>query len=157
MASKISVIRDGFIEPLTATALFREYVPSNDKQAFVWKKFPSLMIAKVAEMLALRRAFPHELSGLYSQEEMEQSQKNTRMAAVTTTAVNMRDAIIDEIVAIMRKLTSNFTDKNKLEWLQEAYCIPCSKDLVNAEEWKKKNILERLREELEEEPLSESF
>jgi hypothetical protein len=41
----------------------------------MWNKFSSLMLGKVAEMLALRRAFPMELSGLYSGEEMEQSTK----------------------------------------------------------------------------------
>jgi hypothetical protein len=38
----------------------------------MWTKFPSTMIAKCAEMLAWRKAFPGKLGGLYGTEEMEQ-------------------------------------------------------------------------------------
>ena len=56
--------------PFTATARWTEYVPD---QAFMWNKMPHTMLSKCAEALALRKAFPKQLSGLYSKEEMEQA------------------------------------------------------------------------------------
>lgn len=69
VAAKVGVHRKGFKEPLVRTALFKEYNPNTS----IWRKMPALMIAKVAEALALRTAFPEELSGLYTSDEMEQS------------------------------------------------------------------------------------
>jgi len=66
-AAKVGVWREGFSEPLWAVANFNAYCANTP----IWKKMPELMIAKCAESLALRRAFPLEMCGLYSSEELE--------------------------------------------------------------------------------------
>jgi len=62
----------------TATARWIEYYPSNPKRAFHWKKMPFMMLGKVAEALALRKAFPFDLSGLYTEEEMANAETPIR-------------------------------------------------------------------------------
>lgn len=57
--------------PFTATARWSEYKPSED---FMWRKMPYLMLGKCAEALALRKAFPRQLAGLYAKEEMDQAE-----------------------------------------------------------------------------------
>ena len=86
LAAKVGVYRRGFVEPLWATATWEQYAvitpgrkasengPARaPKLSPMWEKMPALMLGKCAEMLALRKAFPMELSGLYSQEEMGQA------------------------------------------------------------------------------------
>lgn len=55
--------------PFTATARWDEYYPG-DKLGFMWKQKPHVMLSKCAEALALRKAFPNVLGGIYTQEEM---------------------------------------------------------------------------------------
>ena len=69
-AAKVSVKRGG--GTFSAVALFKEYVPIyKGKPSGMWLTKPALMIAKCAEALALRKAFPTDMSGIYTDDEMD--------------------------------------------------------------------------------------
>jgi phage recombination protein Bet len=79
-ASKVSVFRKGIDKPFVGIALWTEYKPADND--FIWKKMPSNQLAKCAEAIALRKAFPRKLGGLYAAEEMEQADKGTKMPKI---------------------------------------------------------------------------
>lgn len=77
-------LKSGLRCPFTATARWKEYKPAKDD--FMWIRMPYTMLAKCAEALALRKAFPAELGGLYTQDEMAQAQSHAVEPAMTVEA-----------------------------------------------------------------------
>lgn len=91
-ASKVIVYKKGANKGISAVALFEEYANMDSP---IWKKMPALMIAKCAESLALRKAFPSALSGLYTTEEMSNSEINNKIAAINKTIESIDNSQYD--------------------------------------------------------------
>jgi len=73
VAAKVGVLRANFVEAVYGVARTAAYAARDEggRLAGLWRTMPDTMIAKCAECAALRKAFPHELSGVYAADELE--------------------------------------------------------------------------------------
>jgi phage recombination protein Bet len=95
-------------EAAVGVAYWSEYVQEyNGKPSQMWAKMPHTMLAKVAEALALRKAFPQDLSGLYTGEEMAQADK-TEETTYEEVPTEQEKQLLKSLV-----YTSNMNDDEK--------------------------------------------
>lgn len=89
-AAMVVVLRGG--ERFPAVANFAEYVQTTREgnPNAIWARMPANQIAKCAEALALRKAFPQDLSGIYTDDEMGQPEPAPIASTATTGADRMR-------------------------------------------------------------------
>lgn len=124
LSAKVTVYKivEGNRYPFTATARWEEYYPGA-KMGFQWHVRPYLMLGKCAEALALRKAFPKLLSGMYAQEELDRStgesqpeqNKASGIETIKKVIANSDMDALDEFTKKMAKSTK-YTDEQKAEF-----------------------------------------
>lgn len=73
IAARVKIYRNG--QPFTAVAMFDEYAQKtrNGTLTQMWQQRPAGQLSKCAEALSWRMAFPQDLAGMYTAEEMNQA------------------------------------------------------------------------------------
>ena len=128
-AAKVGALRSDFTEPCWGVARFDAYkqTKKGGDLTTMWVKMGDVMIAKCAESLALRKAFPQELSGLYTSDEMGQAtpaqeivfeDDSQRVPTVDVSFPDNNGLTNKEVRAIHDRLSRMIGNSNTLDDLQ---------------------------------------
>jgi phage recombination protein Bet len=92
VGARVGVLRYGWPDPVFAVAVWGEYAQVRDgKPVALWAAKPAHMLAKVAEALALRAAFPQDMASVYTDDEIPHPQQQSPVAATTVEVTSGSD------------------------------------------------------------------
>lgn len=98
---------DGTWHEVAHTAFYKEYVQltKEGKPTQFWETKEHVMLSKCAESCALRKAFPADLSGLYTQEEMSQAEsEKPKDAPISFQQVEEIESLLKGRIELQKKL-----------------------------------------------------
>lgn len=118
-----------------AVAHWTEYIPMYDgKPQGLWTDKPALMLAKCAEALALRKAFPNDLSGLYTDAEMDRADAPGQVLPAQTAQARTVEPPTDHPVGIALEraeaMVNTAADLGRLDKLPLAVGAVAGRDLI---------------------------
>jgi hypothetical protein len=87
----------------------------------MWRDKGALMIAKCAEALALRKAFPQDLSGIYTAEEMAQADNSTQWTSVAPNERQQGGSAVSRLAAVAQQKADPQTGDTAadVDWMHE--------------------------------------
>lgn len=117
---------DGTWHEVAHTAFYKEYVQltKEGKPTQFWMNMEHVMLSKCAESCALRKAFPADLSGLYTTEEMSQAHKEeekSKNQLISPEQVIQIEAFLEHRPDLKAKLFKWAQIENVCEMTSEKY------------------------------------
>ena len=122
LTAKVTVYKllQGKPYAFSATARWDEYYPG-ERIGFQWHIRPYLMLGKCAEALALRKAFPKLLSGMYAQEEMDKTiQINPEEVTVQKGLITLIKLIKNSTLEVIEEYKAKMEASDKYSKAQKA-------------------------------------
>ena len=129
IAAKVGVRRKDWADPIYAVARYKSYVQTKKDGSpnKIWGTMADLMISKCAESLALRKAFPNDLSLIHSVDEMAQAEnlekkRVPRKVGGADPAPQLQDRHTKVLEAFTAMCHAENITPDGLEYVLEDYC-----------------------------------